>query len=387
MRRNNVTKKHYVLAFVGLMLAAPLAAKNHLPSEKVFPKRSNIYKKGWIDLNKNGKKDVYEDPTQEIQKRINDLIGRMTIEEKAGQLVTYYGYKKVMGDSIPTEKWKNSVLQHGVANIDEHLKGEYNPGGKLTGTWPKTVGQLPMNVPTKPNANMEPLKYHSVANKGLLYCFGHGLSYTSFAYSDLAIDSIQTQTGRVNVTCKVTNTGSVAGDEVVQLYINDVVSSTTTYEKNLRGFERIHLQPGETQSVTFAIKPDDLILIDRDHRRVVEAGEFRVMVGASYEDIRLNGVSTYGQMPYPKARSHKRQKRLCTTLTSADPDTGYDKISPEQKKSFSRLNAIIRKLFVTFAQGKRHLYDLERYQLYGAGNQLRHPSITFALYTCCADNG
>ena len=289
MRRNNVTKKHYVLAFVGLMLAAPLAAKNHLPSEKVFPKRSNIYKKGWIDLNKNGKKDVYEDPTQEIQKRINDLIGRMTIEEKAGQLVTHYGYKKVMGDSIPTEKWKNSVLQHGVANIDEHLKGEYNPGGKLTGTWPKTVGQLPMNVPTKPNANMEPLKYHSVANKGLLYCFGHGLSYTSFAYSDLAIDSIQTQTGRVNVTCKVTNTGSVAGDEVVQLYITDVVSSTTTYEKNLRGFERIHLQPGETQSVTFAIKPDDLILIDRDHRRVVEAGEFRVMVGASYEDIRLNG--------------------------------------------------------------------------------------------------
>ena len=91
MRCNNVTKKHYVLAFVGLMLAAPLAAKNHLPSEKVFPKRSNIYKKGWIDLNKNGKKDVYEDPTQEIQKRINDLIGRMTIEEKAGQLVTYYG--------------------------------------------------------------------------------------------------------------------------------------------------------------------------------------------------------------------------------------------------------------------------------------------------------
>lgn len=181
MRRNNVTKKHYVLAFVGLMLAAPLAAKNHLPSEKVFPKRSNIYKKGWIDLNKNGKKDVYEDPTQEIQKRINDLIGRMTIEEKAGQLVTHYGYKKVMGDSIPTEKWKNSVLQHSVANIDEHLKGEYNPGGKLTGTWPKTVGQLPMNVPTKPNANMEPQKYHSVANKGLLYCFGHGLSYTSFA--------------------------------------------------------------------------------------------------------------------------------------------------------------------------------------------------------------
>ena len=131
------------------------------------------------------------------------------------------------------------------------------------------------------------MKYHSVANKGLLYCFGHGLSYTTFRYDDLKIDSIHTQTAHVKVSCRVTNTGSVAGDEVVQLYVNDVVSSTTTYEKNLRGFERIHLLPGESKEITFNIVPDDLILINEQKERVVEPGEFKVMVGSSYEDIRL----------------------------------------------------------------------------------------------------
>lgn len=177
--------------------------------------------------------------------------------------------------------------------IAEALKGDYNPGGKLTGTWPKTVGQLPMNIPTKPNANWEPMKYYSVANKGLLYCFGHGLSYTSFKYSDLKIDSVFTGTGNVTVTCKITNTGKVAGDEVPQLYINDVISSTTTYEKVLRGFERIHLEPGETKTVKFKIVPDDLIMINAKKERVVEPGEFQVMVGSSYEDIRLSDSFFY----------------------------------------------------------------------------------------------
>ena len=182
--------------------------------------------------------------------------------------------------------------QGGLA-IAEALKGDYNPGGKLTGTWPKTVGQLPMNIPTKPNANWEPMQYRSAANKGLLYCFGHGLSYTTFRYDNLKIDSIHSQTAHVKVTCRVTNTGSVAGDEVVQLYVNDVVSSTTTYEKNLRGFERIHLQPGESREVSFSIVPDDLILINEKKERVVEPGEFRVMVGSSYDDIRLKDSFFY----------------------------------------------------------------------------------------------
>ena len=109
----------------------------------------------------------------------------------------------------------------------------------------------------------------------------------------MKIDSIHTQSARVRVTCQVTNTGNVAGDEVVQLYVNDVVSSTTTYEKNLRGFERIHLLPGESKEVSFNIVPDDLILINEQKERVVEPGEFKVMVGSSYEDIRLTDSFFY----------------------------------------------------------------------------------------------
>ena len=104
---------------------------------------------------------------------------------------------------------------------------------------------------------------------------------------------VYTNTANVEISCKITNTGEVAGDEVVQLYVNDVVSSTTTYEKNLRGFERIHLEPGESKIVRFKIVPDDLILVNREKKRVVEPGEFRVMLGSSYEDIRLSDSFYY----------------------------------------------------------------------------------------------
>lgn len=171
--------------------------------------------------------------------------------------------------------------------IAEALKGDYNPGGKLNGTWPKSVGQLPMNIPTKPNANYEPMNNYTVGNKGLLYCFGYGLSYTTFDYSNLRIDSIHSSTGNIKITCDIKNTGNREGDEIVQLYLNDAVSSTTTYEKNLRGFERVHLEPNEIKSVTFSIVPDDLMLINKKGERVVEPGEFRVMIGASYNNIKL----------------------------------------------------------------------------------------------------
>lgn len=203
--------------------------------------------------------------------------------------------------------------QGGLA-IAEALKGDYTPGGKLNGTWPKTVGQLPMNIPTKPNANMEEMHYHTVANKGLLYCFGHGLSYTQFKYEDLHIDSIYTNTGCVQVSCKITNTGRYEGDEVVQLYVNDVISSTTTYEKSLRGFERIHLKPGESRTVHFSLVPDDLILINANHERVVEPGEFKVMIGSSYEDIRLTGSFYYrSTQTNPTHRTNKKEKIMNDT--------------------------------------------------------------------------
>jgi beta-glucosidase len=176
--------------------------------------------------------------------------------------------------------------QGGTA-IADVLFGDYNPGGKLTVTFPKTVGQIPFNFPTKPNAQWEGEK--SRVN-GALYNFGHGLSYTTFAYSNLQINpSRQTTNGNVTVTVDVKNTGTRAGDEVVQLYTRDLVSSVTTYEKNLRGFERVHLNPGEARNVTFTLTPADLSLWDRNMRFIVEPGEFSVMIGSSSEDIRLKG--------------------------------------------------------------------------------------------------
>lgn len=201
--------------------------------------------------------------------------------------------------------------------IAEALKGEYNPGGKLTGTWPKSVGQLPMNIPAKPNANMEEMKHYTVANKGLLYCFGHGLSYTSFRYDSMAIDSVYTNTGNVSVSCRVTNVGDVPGDEVIQLYVNDVLSSTTTYEKVLRGFECVHLMPGESKVVTFRIVPDDLILVNSKHERVVEPGEFRVMIGTSYEDIRLTD-SFYVRSTPKEANSVEKERGRAKMINDAD---------------------------------------------------------------------
>jgi beta-glucosidase len=173
----------------------------------------------------------------------------------------------------------------GGAAIAEVLFGDYNPSGKLTVTFPKTAGQIPFNFPTKPNAQWEGEK--SRVN-GALYYFGHGLSYTTFAYSNLKITPMkQTATGDVRVSVDIQNTGTRAGAEVVQLYVRDLVSSVTTYEKNLRGFARVTLAPRETKTITFVLKPEHLALWDRTMRFVVEPGMFRVMAGSSSEDIRL----------------------------------------------------------------------------------------------------
>jgi beta-glucosidase len=175
--------------------------------------------------------------------------------------------------------------QAGTA-IADVLFGDYNPGGKLTVTVPRTVGQIPFNFPTKPNAQWEGEKTRV---NGALYYFGHGLSYTTFNYSNLRVSPlVQNPRGDVTISVDVMNGGARAGDEVVQLYTRDLVSSVTTYEKNLRGFERIRLLPGEAKTVNFVLKPDDLALWDRSMRFVVEPGKFRVMIGSSSEDIRLH---------------------------------------------------------------------------------------------------
>ena len=183
----------------------------------------------------------------------------------------------------------------GIA-IADVLFGDYNPGGKLTVTFPKTVGQIPFNFPAKPASQVDggknpgPDGNMSRVN-GALYPFGYGLSYTTFEYSDIQLSpKVITPNETATVTLKVTNTGDMAGDEVVQLYTRDVLSSVTTYEKNLAGFERVHLQPGETKEVKFTIDRKHLELLDADMEWVVEPGEFVVMAGASSEDIRQTAV-------------------------------------------------------------------------------------------------
>lgn len=187
------------------------------------------------------------------------------------------------------EAWFPSVQSGRV--IAETLFGDNNPGGKLSITFPKTTGQIEFNFPFKPNSQAGQGGQNSwgkTSVNGALYPFGYGLSYTKFEYSNLVVlpEKGQTQ-GDVTVSVDITNTGPRKGDEVVQLYLKDNISSVTTYEFDLRGFERISLKPGEKKTVRFTLHPDDLALLDKNMNWTVEPGAFTVMIGASSEDIKL----------------------------------------------------------------------------------------------------
>ena len=170
--------------------------------------------------------------------------------------------------------------------VAEALFGDYNPGGRLAVTFPKSVGQIPFAFPFKPGSD----ESSSTSVYGALYPFGHGLSYTTFSYGDLKISPLrQGVQGDINISCKIKNTGKIKGDEVVQLYLRDEVSSVTTYTKVLRGFERISLEAGEEQIVHFRLRPQDLGLWDKNMNFRVEPGKFKVMIGSSSTDIRLHG--------------------------------------------------------------------------------------------------
>ncbi|MDR0419649.1 MAG: glycoside hydrolase family 3 C-terminal domain-containing protein [Prevotellaceae bacterium] len=212
--------------------------------------------------------------------------------------------------------------------VTEVLFGDYNPGGKLTVTFPKTVGQIPFNFPAKPASQVDGNRTPGMNGKmsrinGALYHFGYGLSYTTFEYSDLSIFPNQiTQNQPITISLKVTNTGERAGDEVVQVYLRDVLSSVTTYEKNLRGFERVHLKPRETKELIFTILPRDMQLLNVDNSWVVEPGEFKVMVGASSEDIRLHDsfwVHEHGKTSTPSSADNKANASIAT---SREPQGG-----------------------------------------------------------------
>ncbi|MUP37569.1 beta-glucosidase [Labilibaculum sp. 44] len=177
--------------------------------------------------------------------------------------------------------------------IAETIFGDYNPGGKLPITFPKSLGQIQLNFPYKPGSQngqstSGPNGYGKTQVVGALYPFGYGLSYTTFKYSNLSVSpKEQYAQGNIEVSLDIKNVGDCKGDEVVQLYIKDKVSSVISYVMQLRGFDRISLEPGETKTVHFSITPDDLQILDKNMNWTVEPGEFEVLLGSSSKDIRL----------------------------------------------------------------------------------------------------
>jgi beta-glucosidase len=176
----------------------------------------------------------------------------------------------------------------GVADV---LFGDYNPAGKLTVSFPRSVGQLPIFYNRKPTAK----RGYLFTSKEPLFPFGYGLSYTTFEYSNLKVSPSQIGVaGQARASVTVTNTGKRAGDEIVELYIRDLVSSVTRPVMELKDFKRISLAPGESKIVEFTITPDKLSFFDLNMKRVVEPGWFDIMVGTSsvkYQTVKLEVVA------------------------------------------------------------------------------------------------
>ncbi len=172
-----------------------------------------------------------------------------------------------------------------VANV---LFGDYSPAGRLPITFPIFEGQLPLYYNHLPTGRGD--DYVNLTGQPL-FPFGYGLSYTKFDYTDLSFDKkVITPDDTVIARFKIRNAGEVGGDEVAQLYIHELYTSVATPVIALKGFERIHLKAGETKEVEFKITPDLLSMIDGHLKKVVEPGEFRIMIGASSKDIRLRGT-------------------------------------------------------------------------------------------------
>ncbi len=205
----------------------------------------------------------------------------------------------VGGSAVTMNNWLKNVPavidvwypgEEGGNAVADVLFGDYNPAGRLPITFPVFEGQLPLVYNHKPTGRGD--DYNNLTGQPL-FPFGYGMSYTTFEYSDLKIDrnNISTSDSTV-VRCKITNTGKLAGDEVVQLYIKDELASVARPVIELKGFCRIHLNAGETKEVSFTVNPEMLSMLDIDLKKVVEPGDFRMMIGASSKDIRLRGIIT-----------------------------------------------------------------------------------------------
>ena len=180
--------------------------------------------------------------------------------------------------------------------IADVLFGTYNPSGKLSATFPRNLGQVPIYYnhkntgrPSAPNSPKFQSNYLDVPNTPL-FPFGYGLSYTSFAYSDFSINKKEMRASeKITASVTVTNNGNYDGEEVVQLYIRDIVGSITRPLKELKGFQKVFLKKGESKKITFAIGIDDLKFYNYDLKWVAEPGDFEVMIGTNSEQVNKTG--------------------------------------------------------------------------------------------------
>ncbi len=219
----------------------------------------------------------------------------------------------------------------GPAIVDT-LFGDSNPGGKLPITFPRSVGQIPIYYNHKRTgrplleSNKYSSKYLDISNAPL-YPFGYGLSYTNFRYTPVKLSKTQiSPTENVTVSVEVTNGGRVAGDEVVQLYVHDMAASVTRPVKELKGFRRITLQPGQKQTVEFTLTPKDLMFLGRDMKPVLEPGEFQVIVGSSSD----NGGQSIFEVVDPKLGPLASQPQSQITIDPApDKPNPTARIRPE----------------------------------------------------------
>ncbi|MGC8716420.1 MAG: glycoside hydrolase family 3 N-terminal domain-containing protein [bacterium] len=203
----------------------------------------------------------------------------------------------INGSAITMTRWIDGVQaileawypgEEGGNAIADILFGDYNPGGKLPITFPKFVGQLPLYYNYKPSGRVE--DYADLRGTQPLFPFGYGLSYTEFKYSNLKISpEVIGKDGKVNISLDIENVGRYKGDEIVQLYICDLVSSVSRPVKELRRFKRVTLDVKEKKSINFTLTPEDLAFLDMDMKLIVEPGVFEIMIGASSLDIRLSG--------------------------------------------------------------------------------------------------
>jgi beta-glucosidase len=237
----------------------------------------------------------FDAATLELTGLQEDLVRAVTVSGKPVAVVLINGRPlavRWIAEHVPAviEAWNPG--EKGGQAVAEIIFGDVNPSGKLTVTVPRHAGQLPVyyNHPKSKRYWIEQGWGNPYVdlNPKPLYPFGHGLSYTQFTYGNLRLGKKEIRPDEVlEIRLDVENSGGRPGKETVQLYVEDVIASVATPVKSLRGFQKVDLRPGEKKSVTFRLTPADLALLNPGLERVVEPGLFRVMIGASSEDIRL----------------------------------------------------------------------------------------------------